>query len=93
MTLSDLMNLFMLAHEQGMDLEKTDILIRFAADGSRYDFTPVVLQSKKPEELSSKVYLIPEPPELEPDAKFEDVLKRATEKARRNQEAKARKLS
>lgn len=82
----------MLAHEQGMDLEKTDILIRLV-DGSRYDFTPVVLQSKKPEELSSKVYLLPEPPELEPDAKFEDVLKRAKEKARRNQEAKARKLS
>lgn len=92
MTLSDLMNLIMLAHEQGMDLEKTDILIRLV-DGSRYDFTPVVLQSKKPEELSSKVYLLPEPPELEPDAKFEDVLKRAKEKARRNQEAKARKLS
>lgn len=92
MTLSDLMNLIMLAHEQGMDLEKTDILIRLV-DGSRYDFTPVVLQSKKPEELSSKVYLLPESPELEPDAKFEDVLKRAKEKAKRNQEAKARKLS
>lgn len=92
MTLSDLMNLIRLAHEQGMDLEKTDILIRLA-DGSRYDFTPVVLQSRNPEELSSKVYLLPEPPELEPDAQFEDVLKKAKEKAKRNQEARARKLS
>lgn len=92
MTLSDLMNLIMLAHEQGMDLEKTDILIRLA-DGSRYDFTPVVLQSKKPEELSSKVYLLPKSPELEPDAQLEDVLKKLKEKAKRNQEAKARKLS
>lgn len=92
MTLSDLMNLIMLAHEQGMDLEKTDILIRFT-DGSRFDFTPVVLQSKKPEELSSKVYLLPDPPELEPDAKFEDVLKKAKETAQRNREARARKLS
>lgn len=92
MTLSDLMNLIMLAHEQGMDLENIDILIRLV-DGTRYDFTPVVLQLKKPEEISSKVYLLPESPELEPDTKFEDVLKRAKEKARRNQEAKARKLS
>lgn len=92
MTLSDLMNLILSAHEQGMDPEKTDILIRLV-DGSRYDFTPVILQSKKPEELYSKVYLLPEPPEIEPDAQFEDFLKKAKEKARRNQEAKARKLS
>jgi len=92
MTLSDLMNLIMLAHEQGMDLEKTDILIRLV-DGTRYDFTPVVLQSKKPEEIYSKVYLLPEPPELEPDTKFEDFLKKAKETAQRNREARARKLS
>lgn len=92
MTLLELMNLIRLAHEQGMDLENTDILIRLA-DGSRYDFTPVVLQSRKPEELSSKVYLLPENPELEPDNQFEDVLKKVKENARRNQEARARKLS
>ena len=92
MTLSDLIDLIMLAQEQGMDLEKTDILIRFA-DGSRYDFTPVVLQSRRPEELSSKVYLLSESPELEPDTQFEDILKKAREKAQRNQEARARKLS
>lgn len=92
MTLSDLMNLIRLAHEQGMDLEKTDVLIRLA-DGSRYDFTPVVLQSKKPEELSSRVYLLPESPELEPDAQFEDILKKLKKNAKRDQEARARKLS
>lgn len=82
----------MLAHERGLDFDKTEILIR-TDEGKRIDFTPVLLEAKDPSKNSSKLYLLPYGPLLEPDEKFEDVLKDFKKKAQRNQEAKARKLS
>lgn len=92
MTLSDLMNLFMLAHERGLDFDKTEILIR-TDEGKRIDFTPLLLEAKDSSKNSSKLYLLPEGPIMEPDERFEEILRDLKKKAKRNQEAKARKLS